>query len=124
MSRSQLVATLKQFDAEDRAVSYLAKLPKAVGKMMAVKTALALNYAWEVEEQRMIQRNNPRKVYRSSNDERCWLNRISAKYSHLPSWYSCPTLPLYNLLNHLPPDVSAYVAYNVARYWCLGEELT
>src|SRR5450631_3834570 len=79
MSRSQLVATLKKFDAEDRAVSYLAKLPKAVGKMMAVKTALALNYAWEVEEQRMIQRNNPRKVYRSSNDERCWLNRISAK---------------------------------------------
>jgi hypothetical protein len=118
------MAIVAEWEAEDRAVAYLATLPTNIAAVAAVKAAAQLAEAWEVEKSEMLRRGDPGPVYLRTTAERLWLESAARKYRGEPCWQHCPAAEVRAHLAGLPPHAAAFVAYWVARYVCRGERLT
>ena len=107
---------LAEMEVEDRAIRHLGSLPHKMAEVTAIKAALDLAANFEIEAREMLRRNDPRPVYKSTEDARSWLRSVTAMYHQDPLWHA-PVDPKYrNLFADLYSDAAAFVAYNVARY--------
>lgn len=120
MSRTKhsfaLTEVANELDAESRAVTFLNNLPDNVRIITALRAADVLAKRWVAEKELMVRRNDPRKVYDSTAQERWWLRAALTIYSQHPTWNSCADAPLLGYFADLPPDAAAEVALKVARY--------
>ena len=114
-----LAEGLAEAITEDRAIDFLAAFPSRVAAVMALKAAGGLRIAWEIEQVNMLRRNDPRPVYLSTEEDRCWLAKAAAKYSEDPLWHVPLDTSFCSLFATLPPDAAAFVAYKVAK-WAWG----
>ena len=115
---AEAAAVIAEWEAEDRVVNYLAALPEEVGRLTAVKASAQLLAVWEIEKEGMLLRDDPRPVYPTPYEQRCWLASAVAAYSRDALWPSCSTKEVCNLLVDQPPDVAAWLAYRAARHLC------
>jgi hypothetical protein len=119
MARQSRLAreTLAQWEAEDRAVEYLGRLPREVRAAVAANAAKRLLSRWDEILEDLIDRGDPRKVFISSPGQsknlHAELDRIIARRS--PSDLVAED-HVIALLKHLYPDDAAWVAIKVARY--------
>jgi hypothetical protein len=107
---------LAVIETEERAIEFLATLPHKVAATTAVKAAVELTGAWEIERREMIRRDDPRPVYDLTRHELTSLYSLAANYCQEPEWDVCPADKLRHFLTCLPPDAAAFKAHQVVRW--------
>jgi hypothetical protein len=115
---ARLKSAVAEMDAEDRAIRFLDTLTRPVAATTAVKTAVELYSAWEIEKREMVQRGDPRRVYLLSIHDLSWLLSEAAERCQSQAWGICPVEDLRPFLADLPEDVAAFVAHKAARWAC------
>jgi hypothetical protein len=116
MSARRLKALIAECEAEDRAVNWLAHLPRQVRVVTAVKAAVELAASWECEAREMLRRRGRPLVYLSTADERSRLSSAATSYGEDPNWQSCPAAQVKHELSALSADAAAFIAYKIAQW--------
>jgi hypothetical protein len=109
---------IEELGVEDRAINYLAKLPRPNAVVTSVRVAMQLAELWEAERAAMNRRGEDPLVYHTTAEQRSWLASAVSVSSKDPLWGSCPHEQLGKLFADLTPDVAAYLAYRVAQWAC------
>lgn len=123
-SKKEFALALANMDVEDRAVRHLGSMPHKVAAVTAIKAALDLAADFEVEGRAMLCRNDPRPVFKSTEEGRSFLRLAAAKYREDKLWLAPVDLKYRNLFAGLYLDAAALVAYKVVRQLLHGEKLT
>lgn len=115
MSRNTLAPVLRQLDAEDRVVGYLAALPKQLAVVTAVRAARTLRNEADDELVQMRKLGSRRKVFLPTSQQLSWLAAAEHACRRDPLWQSCSWDGICDLVRHLPRDQAAFAVYRAAR---------
>jgi hypothetical protein len=122
LSRQPVEEAVDMMDADWLAREFLAKLPKQVGIVTAIKTAAALAELWEMEKEELIRRGDQEYYFLRTKEERCWVAWAVAKCSKSSLWRQCSIEEARMPFANLSPDAAAWVSFRVARSVSYGEE--
>jgi hypothetical protein len=103
-------------DAEDRAVVYLDKFPPQVALATAVTVEWLKAMKWWIEQSEMIRRNDPREVFRITDDK---FREVKAAFFAIPPGVKSDAVAqqhVIDLLANFPPDQAWLIARKVAHW--------
>jgi hypothetical protein len=104
------------FAAEDRAVSYLGKLPPWTAFAIALNVERSLATRWEEEQREMIRCRDPRKVFAILPED---FRGLEGRLATLPCGLrSDPAIEQHvlGLFRHLPPDRAWWLAHRIVTW--------
>ena len=107
---------IAHFEAEDRAVAYLGKFPPQVALATALSVELSLATSWEDEQSEMMRRDDPREVYRITDDK---LQSVKAAFAAIPANVRPDDNAeqyIIDLLADFPLDRAWLVAHKIASW--------
>jgi CO/xanthine dehydrogenase Mo-binding subunit len=107
--------TFARFDAEDRAVVFLDKLPSKVALATALSVEESLATRWSEEQSEMMRRDDPRPVFHIGPSD---IQKLNAALAAIPSDVTSDEGAeqyILHLLADLPTDQAWLVARKVAR---------
>jgi hypothetical protein len=105
-----------RFDAEDRAVAYLAKFPPPVARAIALYVEWSLATKCAAEQSEMWRRRDPSKVFPIALDD---FQKLIAALAEIPSGVHSDTAAeqhTIDLLADFPPDQAWFVAHKIAKW--------
>src|ERR1039458_705003 len=113
MSFAALNALFKEFEAEDRAVSFMWDMPPHTAASVAVTATQLEIQRWETEKSEMLKRDDPRPVYKigSRHTDFLDLNSSPVRISDIRA-----VAYLLSIFAGLPADAAALAAYDAAKW--------
>ena len=111
-SKESLVARIR---AEDDAVRYLGKFSPEVAFVVSRNVEMTLAGRWEVEQEEMIRRGDPREVLCMTDRDKRNLNYAVARMPNVRTDVAAEH-HVIRLLANLSPDCAWWVAHLVADY--------
>ena len=112
---SELDERIARCEAEDSVVRLLDG-DRELAAIQAVKLYELTAGLWEMEQNAMLHRDDPREVYPITTEDDCWRGFAVARCSQDPRWHTCSTWSLLAVLASLPPDAAALTADSIARW--------
>jgi hypothetical protein len=107
---------MRHYGAEDEVVAYLHKFDPAVALATACSVDQTLATKWEVEQEEMRRRCDPRKVMCLTDRQRGELNCALARVPPGVHLDAAAAHRLMQILKDLPPDRAWWVSHLVVRY--------
>jgi hypothetical protein len=102
--------------AEDEAVAHLHMFEPAVALATACSVEQTLATKWEVEQEEMRRRRDPRKVMCVTDRQRSELHSAIAKVPSGIDPHALAEQRLVQILKDLPPDRAWWISHLVVRY--------